>query len=216
MTALRDRLPHVYTELETTCAELERRRGDVLDIEFTVERGILYMLQVRSAKRTAQAAIRIAADLLAEQVVTTSGALSALTLDQIRQVQRPGFDPDAYARARGRTAPGHRRRSCSRARGRRALLRLRRRAAGGQGRQDGHPGASGDQPDGSARHDRRSRHPHRHWWFDQSRRRGGPCAGDHVRRRMRGVGYRSHSGHHAGGGPDPDHRRRRLPRWIVG
>ncbi|SEE81321.1 pyruvate phosphate dikinase [Rhodococcus jostii] len=116
VTALRDRLPHVYTELENTCAELERRRGDVLDIEFTVERGILYMLQVRSAKRTAQAAIRIAADLLAEQVVTTSGALATLTLEQIRQVQRPGFDPDAHARARedGRllatgvgAAPGH-------------------------------------------------------------------------------------------------------------
>ncbi|OUS86264.1 pyruvate, phosphate dikinase [Rhodococcus sp. NCIMB 12038] len=99
VTALRDRLPHVYTELESTCVELERRRGDVLDIEFTVERGILYMLQVRSAKRTAQAAIRIAADLLAEQVVSTSGALATLTLEQIRQVQRPGFDPDAYARA---------------------------------------------------------------------------------------------------------------------
>lgn len=116
VTALRDRLPHVYTELENTCAELERRRGDVLDIEFTVERGILYMLQVRSAKRTAQAAIRIAADLLAEQVVTTAGALSTVSLEQIRQVQRPGFDPDAYARARddGRVlatgvgaAPGH-------------------------------------------------------------------------------------------------------------
>ena len=116
VTSLRDRLPHVYTELENTCAELEQRRGDVLDIEFTVERGILYMLQVRSAKRTAQAAIRIAADLLAENVVTTAGALSSLTLDQIRQVQRPGFDPGDYTRAReeGRVlatgvgaAPGH-------------------------------------------------------------------------------------------------------------
>ena len=71
---------------------------------------------MRSAKRTAQAAIRIAADLLAEQVVTTSGALATLSVEQIRQVQRPGFDPQAYARARedGRVlatgvgaAPGH-------------------------------------------------------------------------------------------------------------
>ncbi|MCB8913101.1 pyruvate, phosphate dikinase [Rhodococcus rhodochrous] len=100
VVTLRDRLPEVYAELESTCAELERRRGDVLDIEFTVERGILYMLQVRSAKRTAQAAIRIAADLLAEDVVTDAEALSALTLEQIRQVQRPGFDPAAYTRAR--------------------------------------------------------------------------------------------------------------------
>jgi pyruvate,orthophosphate dikinase len=116
VTALRDRLPEVYAELEAACVELERRRGDVLDIEFTVERGILYMLQVRSAKRTAQAAIRIAADLLAEGAVSVSGALSAVTLEQIRQVQRPGFDPGAYSRAKdeGRllatgvgAAPGH-------------------------------------------------------------------------------------------------------------
>ncbi|MDV8070730.1 pyruvate, phosphate dikinase [Rhodococcus sp. IEGM 1366] len=116
VSSLSDQLPEVFAELESTCAELERTRGDVLDIEFTVERGVLYMLQVRNAKRTAQAAIRIAANLLQEAVITPEVALDAVSLDQIRQVQRPGFDPVAYEQARqnGRVlgkgvgaAPGH-------------------------------------------------------------------------------------------------------------
>lgn len=87
-------------ELRTTCADLERSQGDVLDIEFTVERSSLYFLQVRSAKRTPEAAVRIAADLLAEGVVGPAAALRNLSPEQVRQVQRPGFADDDLARAR--------------------------------------------------------------------------------------------------------------------
>jgi pyruvate,orthophosphate dikinase len=91
--------PALLAELRATCAELERGHGDVLDIEFTVERSVLYFLQVRSAKRTPEAAVRIAADFLAEGMAPAA-ALRGLTPTQVRQVQRPGFDPDDVAAAR--------------------------------------------------------------------------------------------------------------------
>jgi pyruvate,orthophosphate dikinase len=87
-------------ELAQTCVELEARHGDVLDIEFTVEHSVLYLLQVRSAKRTPEAAVRIAADLLATGTAGPERALSLVTGEQLRQAQRPGFDPDALGNAR--------------------------------------------------------------------------------------------------------------------
>lgn len=91
--------PAVLDELRTTCDDLERNHGDVLDIEFTVERSALYFLQVRSAKRTAEAAVRIAADLASEGLPLTQ-ALRHVTPAQIRQVQRPGFDDAEVESAR--------------------------------------------------------------------------------------------------------------------
>ncbi|HOZ58613.1 MAG TPA: pyruvate, phosphate dikinase, partial [Nakamurella multipartita] len=90
----------LLAELTATGARLEAEYGDVLDIEFTVERGALYFLQVRSAKRTPEAAVRIAADLLADGTVTTAAALGGLSPEQIRQVQRPGFAAGEVAAAR--------------------------------------------------------------------------------------------------------------------
>jgi pyruvate, orthophosphate dikinase len=104
ISALARTLPSVYEQLSAGCAELERRHGDVLDIEFTVERSQLFFLQLRSAKRTAEAAVRIAADFVREGTVTPLAAAGMLTAEQVRQVQRPGFDPAevAAARAAGR------------------------------------------------------------------------------------------------------------------
>lgn len=95
-----ERAPQAYAELVQTCAEMEHKRKDMLDIEFTVERGTLYMLQVRSAKRTARAAIRIAADMHDEGILDAAAAVSSVTLEQIRNVQRPGFAPTELADAR--------------------------------------------------------------------------------------------------------------------
>ena len=94
----------VYAELVETCTELEGRYADVLDIEFTVERSTLYLLQVRSAKRTPEAAVRIAADFLHAGTVPPHRALQAVTAEPIRQIQQPGFDADELqaARADGR------------------------------------------------------------------------------------------------------------------
>jgi pyruvate,orthophosphate dikinase len=92
--------PDVLDELRNTCAELEKAQGDVLDIEFTVEQSVLYFLQVRSAKRTPAAAVQIAADFLAEGAVSPAAALSPVTPNQVRQVQRPGFDEGEVEQAR--------------------------------------------------------------------------------------------------------------------
>ena len=90
----------VLEELRASCADLERAHGDVLDIEFTVERSVLHFLQVRSAKRTPEAAARIAADLFADGVLDPAGVLRALSPEQVRLIQRPGFDDEELAAAR--------------------------------------------------------------------------------------------------------------------
>ena len=94
------RLPSLFGDFERMALELERHRKDVLDLEFTVERGRLYLLQVRSAKRTPNASVRIAADLMTEGVASPAEALSAVTPSQVRDVERPRFAPAAVADAR--------------------------------------------------------------------------------------------------------------------
>jgi pyruvate, orthophosphate dikinase len=94
------RLPEIFAELTHVARELERLYRDVLDIEFTVERGKLYLLQVRSAKRTAEAAIRIAADFLRDRKVAPVEALAKISTEQIRQAERPSFEDAALAAAR--------------------------------------------------------------------------------------------------------------------
>ena len=98
---VREALPSpVLTELERTAAALEREIGDVLDIEFTVEHSTLYLLQVRSAKRTPDTAVRIASDFLAEGEVPPRKVLRHVAVDHVRQAQRPGFDPAELEQAR--------------------------------------------------------------------------------------------------------------------
>jgi pyruvate, orthophosphate dikinase len=92
--------PALLDELTETCAGLEAEYGDLLDIEFTVERSTLYFLQVRVGKRTPEAAVRIAADLLSEGMVGPERALSLVSPEQVRQVQRPGFDAGEVGEAR--------------------------------------------------------------------------------------------------------------------
>ena len=97
--------------LEKHSQVLETLYGDAVDIEFTVEAGTLYLLQVRPAKRTAQAAIRIATDLICEGKPPKQ-ALNGVSVDQVRKLLRPKFDPTALAAvrpvARGvGSSPGH-------------------------------------------------------------------------------------------------------------
>ncbi len=76
-------------------AALEDLYRDALDIEFTVENDKLYLLQVRTAKRTAEAAVSIATQLVADKVIDEREALKRVTVDQIKRLLRPKFDPDA-------------------------------------------------------------------------------------------------------------------------
>jgi pyruvate,orthophosphate dikinase len=78
---------------------LEKLYQDAVDIEFTVESGQLYLLQVRAAKRTAAAAVRIAEALVAEGVITPAIALRRISVEQVRKLSRPAFEEAALAAA---------------------------------------------------------------------------------------------------------------------
>jgi pyruvate,orthophosphate dikinase len=86
------RLPGPYAELLTTQDLLERHFRDMQDLEFTVERGTLYLLQTRSGKRTAAAAVRIARDMVAEGLITEREAVCRVPADQIDQLLHPVID----------------------------------------------------------------------------------------------------------------------------
>jgi pyruvate,orthophosphate dikinase len=86
-------------ELQQQGARLERLYRDAVDIEFTVEGEHLYFLQVRPAKRTAQAAVRIAAELVDEGIVPRAQALQKVSVEQLKRLLRPAFEPSAQASA---------------------------------------------------------------------------------------------------------------------
>src|SRR4051812_8049076 len=92
-------MPAVYDEFLRIGEQLERHYRDVQDLEFTIERGKLYMLQTRSAKRTAAAAVKIATDLVNEDVISREEALGRIEPAHVDQLLRDQFDPAARASA---------------------------------------------------------------------------------------------------------------------
>jgi len=92
-------MPAVYAEFVRIGEQLERHYRDVQDLEFTIERGKLYMLQTRSAKRTAAAAVKIAADLVDEGLITRDEALMRIEPAHVDQLLRDQFDPTARGAA---------------------------------------------------------------------------------------------------------------------
>lgn len=94
LDALLSANPQTHAELLAATALLERENGDVQDIEFTVERGKLFLLQTRAAKRAPQAAIRIAVEMARAGIIDAHEALLRLSAEQIRTVLRPRLDGD--------------------------------------------------------------------------------------------------------------------------
>ncbi len=92
---MRARLPQAYAELEAACRTLERHFRDMQDVEFTVERGRFYMLQTRTGKRTAHAAVRIAVDMVREGLIEPREAVRRVEPDQVHQLLHPTLDPAA-------------------------------------------------------------------------------------------------------------------------
>ena len=88
------RLPEAYKELLSTQERLERHFHDMQDIEFTVERGRLYLLQTRTGKRTAAAAIRIASDMVDEKLIAPNTAVQRVAPDQLDQLLHPVIDAE--------------------------------------------------------------------------------------------------------------------------
>ena len=95
LSALKEINKPVYDELRAIMRKLETHYRDMCDIEFTVERGKLWMLQTRVGKRTAAAAFRIATQLLGEKLITRDEALGRVTGDQLTQLMFPQFDAKA-------------------------------------------------------------------------------------------------------------------------
>jgi pyruvate,orthophosphate dikinase len=98
---LQQEMPEVYEEFRKIAERLEQHYRDVQDLEFTIERGRLYMLQTRSAKRTAAAAVKIAADMVREGLITEDEAIGRVTTEQVVQLLLPRFVLTAVAEARG-------------------------------------------------------------------------------------------------------------------
>jgi pyruvate,orthophosphate dikinase len=92
---LKQRMPAVYDEFVTIGDQLERHYKDVQDLEFTIERGKLYMLQTRSAKRTAAAAVKIAVEMVDEGLIDKREAVSRIEPSQVDQLLRDQFEPTA-------------------------------------------------------------------------------------------------------------------------
>lgn len=97
IATLENEMPAVYRQFIDTCNLLEKHYQDMQDIEFTVERGQLFILQTRTGKRTAEAAIRIAVELVQEGVINKKEALLRIDPDQLNQLLHRRID-DSYER----------------------------------------------------------------------------------------------------------------------
>ncbi|PLR98729.1 pyruvate, phosphate dikinase [Bacillus sp. T33-2] len=92
IATLHDEMPDVYRQFADTCLQLEQHYKDMQDIEFTVERGKLFILQTRTGKRTAQAAIRIAVEMVQEGIIDKKTALLRVDSDQLNQLLHRRID----------------------------------------------------------------------------------------------------------------------------
>ncbi len=99
IATLQDEMPEVYQQFADTCRQLENHYKDMQDIEFTVEKGTLFILQTRTGKRTAQAAIRIAVEMVEEGIFDKKTALLRVDPEQLDQLLHRRID-DSYDRTR--------------------------------------------------------------------------------------------------------------------
>ncbi|HET6797369.1 MAG TPA: pyruvate, phosphate dikinase [Gemmatimonadales bacterium] len=90
---LKEQLPHAYQELERVARTLERHFRDVQDMEFTIERSSLYMLQTRRAQRSGHAAVRIACDMVDEGLISEQEAVARIPPNDLNQLLHPTIDP---------------------------------------------------------------------------------------------------------------------------
>jgi len=96
---LKDEMPEVFDQFVKICEMLEKHYKDVQDMEFTIERGKLWMLQTRAGKRTARAAVKIAVDMAHEGLISEKEAVMRVTPEQVDQLLHPVFDEQAKKRA---------------------------------------------------------------------------------------------------------------------
>ncbi|MEW6045405.1 MAG: pyruvate, phosphate dikinase [Bacillota bacterium] len=105
ISRLKEEMPDVYAQLEDINRRLEQAYRDMMDIEFTVQQGKLYMLQCRVGKRTALAAVRMAVEMAQEGLIDRQTAVMRVAPDQIEQLLHPIIDPNAKAEAVAKGLP---------------------------------------------------------------------------------------------------------------
>ena len=97
-------MPEAYKQFLDIATKLEKHYHDMQDVEFTIERGKLWMLQTRNGKRTAQAAVKIAVDMANEGLITKEEAVLRVTPDQVDTLLHPQFDAEDQGRSQEATA----------------------------------------------------------------------------------------------------------------
>lgn len=97
---LANEMPAAYQEFLEITSKLENHYHDMQDVEFTIERGKLWMLQTRSGKRTAKAAVKMAVDMANEGLISKEEAIMRVTPDQVDSLLHPQFDPKAVDAAK--------------------------------------------------------------------------------------------------------------------
>jgi pyruvate,orthophosphate dikinase len=105
LPSMEEVLPDSYEQLVNIRSILEQHYKDMQDIEFTIEKGKLYMLQTRTGKRTAQAAIKVAVDMVGEKLITKKEAVLRVDPDQLDQLLHPSLDPAADKQVVARGLP---------------------------------------------------------------------------------------------------------------
>jgi len=104
LSQLKDGASDIYAQFEQIVRRLETHYREMQDVEFTVEKGKLWMLQTRSGKRTAQAAVRIAVEMAEEKLITKQEAVLRITPDQVDFFLHPQFEREAEAVAKAKGA----------------------------------------------------------------------------------------------------------------
>ncbi|HOB11759.1 MAG TPA: pyruvate, phosphate dikinase [Syntrophomonadaceae bacterium] len=102
---LKEELPEVYQQFIDTCQKLENHYRDMQDIEFTVEKGTLYMLQTRNGKRTARAAVKVAVDMVNEGLISIEEALQRVDAEQLNQLLHRQIDTSVHVDAIAKGLP---------------------------------------------------------------------------------------------------------------
>ena len=100
ISQMKQEMPKVYAQFEKIAQRLEKHYRDVQDLEFTIEKGTLYMLQTRSAKRTARAAVKVATDMVREKVINKDEAIQRVDPMHVEQLLLPRFDEAEVEKAR--------------------------------------------------------------------------------------------------------------------
>ena len=202
-------MPEVFEQFVATTQLLEKHYSDMQDLEFTVERGKLWMLQTRNGKRTARAALRVAVDMANEGLISREEAITRVDPAALDQLLHPMIDPNAKRTPLATGLPA----SPGAASGE-IVFSAEEAEQLRAGRPQDHPGARRDLARGHPRHARGRRHRHDARRHDLPRRGRRARHGQALRLRRRRPSHRLQRAdderrrRHAEEGRHPDHRRR--------